>query len=384
MGKRRLILPMPVPLIRLVAGDGRDSCGSRSRSPPTSSASCGSTTSGRSTSSRRGSGSSRGRWRAPSATSRTAKRTASVSVAGGPRPAGVTPGRPARIDPSRVRVGSAASRRAWARRSIVARSSLGAAGLVAGDATRPGSAGRAGADLRGRRRGRGRSSMRPRRTSRTLADRVDALGAQARGALPRWSTARPTRSTAAIAQGDELWPTIAARTTAIRARPRRGPVRRRRRRPTSTSRRRCGSGTRGSSRRSSATDGLEARLGQLTVGAAAAGRLAAQLAEHDRLVGRRGRAGPGREVQDGDQDARPGRGRDHGQPGASATGSPDRRRDRARPVARPQRDLRRGAARRCTRRSHRSAARSPRRSATAIAAEKAARQRLPRTPAGWS
>ena len=39
MGKRRLILPMPVPLIRLVAGHGRASCDCRSRSPPTSSAS---------------------------------------------------------------------------------------------------------------------------------------------------------------------------------------------------------------------------------------------------------------------------------------------------------------------------------------------------------
>jgi hypothetical protein len=34
-----------------------------------------------------------------------------------------------------------------------------------------------------------------------------------------------------------------------------------------------------------ATDGLDAAWSQLTVGAAAAGRLSAQLAEHDRLVG---------------------------------------------------------------------------------------------------
>ena len=48
LGKRRAIVPMPVALIRLVAGR-RSWSTSLSRSRPTSSASCGSTTSDRST-----------------------------------------------------------------------------------------------------------------------------------------------------------------------------------------------------------------------------------------------------------------------------------------------------------------------------------------------
>ncbi len=118
---------------------------------------------------------------------------------------------------------------------------------------------------------------------RALADDVDALGSQARGALAAMINGDADTVDAAIAKGDELLAAIAEQTKAIRADLSTVPhvrapeadlrvspeVRRRYARllPVPT-----------------ATDGLDAAWVQLTVGAAAAGRLAAQLAEHDRLV----------------------------------------------------------------------------------------------------
>jgi hypothetical protein len=117
-----------------------------------------------------------------------------------------------------------------------------------------------------------------------LADQVDALGTQARGALAAMVSRAPDTVDAAIANGDALLVTIAERTRAIRADLSTVPyvraadvdlhvsteVRRHYERLVEAL---------------TATDGLDAAWDQLTVGASAAGRLAAQLAEHDRLVG---------------------------------------------------------------------------------------------------
>jgi hypothetical protein len=117
-----------------------------------------------------------------------------------------------------------------------------------------------------------------------LAADVDALSSQARGALAAMINGTPDTVDAAIAEGDTLLAGIAARAAAIRADLAAVPfvtepdadlhvspeVRRRYARLVPVP---------------AATDGLDAAWSQLTVGAAAAGRLSAQLAEHDRLVG---------------------------------------------------------------------------------------------------
>jgi hypothetical protein len=117
-----------------------------------------------------------------------------------------------------------------------------------------------------------------------LADDVDALGSKARGALAAMINGTPDTVDAAIAQGDALLAGIAAKSKAIRADLAAVPfvndpeadlhvspeVRQRYARLIPVP---------------AATDGLDAAWSQLTVGAAAAGRLSAQLAEHDRLVG---------------------------------------------------------------------------------------------------
>ncbi|MDP9483595.1 MAG: hypothetical protein M3P84_10280, partial [Chloroflexota bacterium] len=117
-----------------------------------------------------------------------------------------------------------------------------------------------------------------------LAADVDALSTQARGALAAMINGTPDTVDAAIAEGDSLLAGIAAKATAIRADLAAVPfvtepdadlhvspeVRRRYAQLVPVP---------------AATDGLDAAWSQLTVGAAAAGRLSAQLAEHDRLVG---------------------------------------------------------------------------------------------------
>lgn len=117
-----------------------------------------------------------------------------------------------------------------------------------------------------------------------LADDVDGLGSQARGALAAMINGTPDTVDAAIAQGDALLAGITAKAKAIRADLAAVPfvndpeadlhvspeMRQRYARLIPVP---------------AATDGLEAAWSQLTVGAAAAGRLSAQLAEHDRLVG---------------------------------------------------------------------------------------------------
>jgi hypothetical protein len=118
----------------------------------------------------------------------------------------------------------------------------------------------------------------------TLADDVDALGSQARVALAAMVGSNPDLVDEAIAQGDSLLVGIAERTQKIRADLATVPyvrapdadlhvspdLRRRYDRLAAAL---------------TATDGLEAAWDDLTVGASAAGRLSAQLAEHDRLVG---------------------------------------------------------------------------------------------------
>ena len=117
-----------------------------------------------------------------------------------------------------------------------------------------------------------------------LADDVDALGTQARGALAAMVSGRPDTVDAAVAAGKSLLVGIGDRTQAIRTSLGTVPfvraadadlhvspeVRRRYTRLVAALK---------------TTDGLEAAWDQLTSGAAAAGRLSAQLAEHDRLVG---------------------------------------------------------------------------------------------------
>jgi hypothetical protein len=119
---------------------------------------------------------------------------------------------------------------------------------------------------------------------RALADDVDALGTQARGALASMINGQPETVEAAIAKGNELLVQIADRSKAIQADLASVPfvrepdadlhlspeVRHRYARLVPAP---------------SATAGLDSAWDTLTVGAAAAGRLSAQLAEHDRLVG---------------------------------------------------------------------------------------------------
>jgi hypothetical protein len=119
---------------------------------------------------------------------------------------------------------------------------------------------------------------------RALADDVDELGTQARGALAAMINGRPDTVDAAIAKGNELLVAIADRAKAIQGDLATVPyvrapdadlhvspeVRRRYARLVPAP---------------SAVAGLDGAWDTLTVGAAAAGRLAAQLAEHDRLVG---------------------------------------------------------------------------------------------------
>jgi hypothetical protein len=118
----------------------------------------------------------------------------------------------------------------------------------------------------------------------TLGDTVDSFGAQARGALAATVARDTTTVDAAIAKGDDLLAEIVTRTTAIQAAldalPHVGDV---------------DAGLHVSpaveSRYTSIVaalatlDGLDTAWRRLSVGATAAGHLAAQLAEHDRLVG---------------------------------------------------------------------------------------------------
>ena len=115
-----------------------------------------------------------------------------------------------------------------------------------------------------------------------LADQVEALGTQARGALAALNSLDPAGSDAAIADGDRLVADIDARTAALG----------RDLAPCPTSgRRRSPADLRAVLARHAAlvaaldaTDGLDAAWARLTIGSIAASRMSAALAEHDRLV----------------------------------------------------------------------------------------------------
>ncbi len=117
-----------------------------------------------------------------------------------------------------------------------------------------------------------------------LGDAVDSLGTLARGALAAMVAGQPDTVDATLAEGDALLASLAAQTAAISADlagvPHAGTpsadlhlspaVQARHARLTAAL---------------AATEGLDDAWQRLAIGAAAAGRLAAQLSEHDRLVG---------------------------------------------------------------------------------------------------
>jgi hypothetical protein len=116
-----------------------------------------------------------------------------------------------------------------------------------------------------------------------LADQVEALGVQARGALAALNGADPSISDAAIARGDTIVADVAARTVALRRELAAVPY--------------VGTPSAGLiisdaivTRHAAlvaaldATDGLDFSWARLSIGAVAATRMSAALAEHDRLV----------------------------------------------------------------------------------------------------
>jgi hypothetical protein len=117
-----------------------------------------------------------------------------------------------------------------------------------------------------------------------LADQVEALGTQARGALAALNGADPATSQEAIAQGDRLVADVVARSAALRSELAAIPY----------------VGTAAAGLRVSdpvaarhaalvaaldATDGLDFAWARLTIGSVSATKMSALLAEHDRLVG---------------------------------------------------------------------------------------------------
>ncbi len=117
----------------------------------------------------------------------------------------------------------------------------------------------------------------------TLADQVEALGTQARGALAALNSADPTTGEAAIKDGDGLMADVIARTAAIRRELTTVPY--------------VGTATAGLSVSDAvvarhdrlvaaldATDGLDFNWVRLTIGAVAATKMSGLLAAHDSLV----------------------------------------------------------------------------------------------------
>ena len=117
-----------------------------------------------------------------------------------------------------------------------------------------------------------------------LADQVDALGAQARGALAALNGSDPTTSAAAIQRGDALVADVIARTSTLRTDLAAVPY--------------VGTPEAGLTVSAAvlarhaallaaldATDGLDLAWARLTVGSVAATKMSALLAEHDRLAG---------------------------------------------------------------------------------------------------
>lgn len=166
--------------------------------------------------------------------------------------------------------------------AIIVVIALGAAGIVTGLDHPPGTAARA--DLTAA----GDAEVTPLLDAAeadlsALADRVEALGTQARGALSALNGADPLTGQAAIATGDRLVADVAARTSALRRSLADVPY--------------VGTPEAGVSISEvvvarhgalvvalDATDGLDASWARLTIGSVAATQMSGLLAEHDRLV----------------------------------------------------------------------------------------------------
>ena len=160
---------------------------------------------------------------------------------------------------------------------------LGAAGIVAGMDHPPGSDGRPDVTAAGD------AEVTPMLDAAdadlsTLADQVEALGTQARGALAALNSADPTTGDAAIAAGDKLVADVTARTAALRDELAVVPY--------------VGTPTAGLTVSDAvvarhdrlvaaldATQGLDFAWARLTIGAVAATRMSGLLASHDSLVG---------------------------------------------------------------------------------------------------
>ena len=167
--------------------------------------------------------------------------------------------------------------------AIIVVIAFGAAGIVAGMDHPPGSDGRPDVTAAGDAKV---TAMLDAASSdlAALADQVDALGTQARGALASLNSADPTTSEAAIASGDKLVADVTARTAALRHELAAVPY--------------VGTPTAGLSVSDEvvarhdrlvaaldATQGLDFAWARLTIGAVAATKMSGLLAAHDSLVG---------------------------------------------------------------------------------------------------
>lgn len=166
--------------------------------------------------------------------------------------------------------------------AIIVAIALGAAGIVTGMDHAPGTAARADVTAAGD------AEVTPMLDAAqadlsALADQVEALGSQARGALAALNRLDPAGSDTAIAEGDGLVADVIDRTAALRrdlaAVPYVGT-------PTAALTVSDAVVARHAALVAAldATDGLDSAWARLTIGSLAASRMSAALAEHDRLV----------------------------------------------------------------------------------------------------
>jgi hypothetical protein len=166
--------------------------------------------------------------------------------------------------------------------AIIVAIALGAAGIVTGMDHPPGSAGRTDATTVGDAAVTAKLDAAEADLT-ALADTVEALGTEARGALAALNGADTTTSEAAIAAGDTLVAEVIARTAKLRQELARVPY--------------VGSPTAGLTVSEAvvarhatlvaaldATDGLDVDWARLSAGSVAATKMSGYLAEHDRLM----------------------------------------------------------------------------------------------------
>ena len=167
--------------------------------------------------------------------------------------------------------------------AIIVIIALGAAGIVTGMDHPPGSAGRTDISAAGDAVVNAKLDAAQADLS-TLADTVEALGTQARGALAALNGADESATDAAISQGDQLVAQVIARTTDLRDELAKVPY--------------VGTPTAGLvvsdeviARHAAlvaaldATDGLDADWARLSAGSVAATKMGGYLAQHDALIG---------------------------------------------------------------------------------------------------